>query len=177
MLRLLGILALGNLLFGGRRGRRALRRGLFLGGLLGYFASRNFDTERVKEDVQNAAHTVRRAAHDAEKAVRREVHDARRAAHRQEVEERLEEIRARAEARRAARSEVKAPTVPLARTSPKAPIAALPASAAPILDDSKNLVEELERNARTAAMAADVPVIEFPEEDDRYFSAKKYGYA
>ena len=43
--------------------------------------------------------------------------------------------------------------------------------------ENRELVEELERNARTAAMAADVPVIEFPEEDDRYFSAKKYGYA
>ena len=43
--------------------------------------------------------------------------------------------------------------------------------------ENRELVEELERNARTAAMASDVPVIEFPEEDDRYFSAKKYGYA
>ena len=43
--------------------------------------------------------------------------------------------------------------------------------------ENRELVEELERNARTAAMAADVPVIEFPEEDGRYFSAKKYGYA
>ena len=46
MLRLLGILSLGNLLFGGRHTRRALRRGLLLGALLGYFANRDFDMNR-----------------------------------------------------------------------------------------------------------------------------------
>ena len=35
MLRLLGILSLGNLLFGGHHHRRALRRGLLLGALVG----------------------------------------------------------------------------------------------------------------------------------------------
>jgi len=192
MLRLLGILTLGNLLLGGRRGRRAVRRGLLFGALLGLFASRNFDTEKAAEDVRNTARNARRAAReaaraarDAARAVRREIHDARRAEHRRETEERLEEIRARAEERRAARAAAAA--APAATAAPEAaapaapaaclPPVGLPASAAPILDDSKTLVEDLERDARTAAMAADVPMIEFPEEEsDKYYASRKYGY-
>ena len=40
--------------------------------------------------------------------------------------------------------------------------------------ENMELVLDLERDARTAAMAADVPTIEFPEEDDKYFSSRKY---
>lgn len=187
MLRLLGILAIGNLLFGGHHRRRALRRGLFLGGLLGYLASKHFDTEKVKEDARNAAENARRAAHDARhaareaaRAVRREIHDARRAERRQDVEERLEEIRARAEARRAARNEAATAaatttTTTTTTTAAALPPVGLPDSAIPILDDSKTLVEDLERDARTAAMAADVPMINFPEEaEEKYYSARKY---
>ena len=37
------------------------------------------------------------------------------------------------------------------------------------------IVRDLEKDAaRTAAMAANVPTMEFPEEDDKYFSARKY---
>ena len=37
------------------------------------------------------------------------------------------------------------------------------------------IVRDLEKDAaRTAAMAANVPTIEFPEEDDKYFSSRKY---
>ena len=40
--------------------------------------------------------------------------------------------------------------------------------------ENMELVLDLESDARTAAMAADVPTIEFPEEDDKYFSSRKY---
>ncbi|QUC66174.1 hypothetical protein [Aristaeella hokkaidonensis] len=40
--------------------------------------------------------------------------------------------------------------------------------------ENLELVLDLERDARTAAMAADVPTIEFPEEDEKYFSSRKY---
>ena len=39
---------------------------------------------------------------------------------------------------------------------------------------NRDLVDDLERDARTAAMVANVPTIQFPEEDDKYFSARKY---
>ena len=31
-------------------------------------------------------------------------------------------------------------------------------------------------DARTAAMAADVPTIDFPEEDEKYHASRRYGY-
>ena len=79
MLRLLGLLSLGNLLFGGRHHRRMLRRGLFFGAILGYLAHKDFDMEQVEEDARKAARTVKRTVHEAARAAKREIRDARRA--------------------------------------------------------------------------------------------------
>ena len=73
MLRLLGILTLGNLLFGGRHHRRALGRGLLFGALLGYLANRDFDADRVAEDIREKARKAKRTARDAVKAAKREI--------------------------------------------------------------------------------------------------------
>ena len=78
MFRLLGILSLGHLLFGGRHHHRALRRGLLFGVLLGYFANRDFDMNRVQEDAREAARKARRTAHEAARAARREIRNVRR---------------------------------------------------------------------------------------------------
>ena len=78
MLRLLGILSLGNLLFGGRHHRRALRRGLLLGALLGYAANRDFDLNRVQEDVRETAEKARRTVREAARAARKEIRNARK---------------------------------------------------------------------------------------------------
>ncbi|MBR5959446.1 MAG: hypothetical protein IKZ98_00490 [Clostridia bacterium] len=40
--------------------------------------------------------------------------------------------------------------------------------------ENLELVLDLERDARTATMAANVPTIEFPEDDEKYFSSRKY---
>ena len=40
-----------------------------------------------------------------------------------------------------------------------------------------DLVAELESDALTAAMAASVPTIDFPEEDVKYHASEKYGFA
>ena len=165
MLRLLGILSLGHLVFGGRHHRRALRRGLLLGALLGYLANRNFDAQRVREDVRETAGKVRRTAHEAVRAAKKEIREARKAEHDQRVAERLRTIQAEAEARRAAKE------------SRKAEVRALPVSGTNEAKEIRELAEELERDARTAAMAADVPVIHFPEEDGKYHASRKYGYA
>lgn len=103
MLRLLGILSLGHLLLGGRHHR--LRRGLFLGGLLGFLASRHFDTDRAAEDIRDAARNARRTAHDAA----RTAHDAARTA-RREIrhamhDRKVDEIHEKIDARRAEREE------------------------------------------------------------------------
>ena len=175
MLRLLGILLFGRLLFGGRH--HHLRRGLLFGALLGYLANRNFDMDRVAKDVHNAARNARRTAHDAVRTAKREFrrarHDRKAAeiherieARKAEREERLNALHAGIEARKARREENRDV---IAR--------ALPASGTNEAKVIRDLTEDLERDARTAAMAADVPTIEFPEEDEKYFSSRKYGYA
>ena len=171
MFRLLGILSLGHLLFGGGR-RRALRRGLLLGALLGYLANRNGGADRVAEKARETAREARRAARDAARAVRREIHDARRTESRRRTEEHLWQVHAEIDARRAERE---------ARRAERETAAAREAFALPECDtreakEIRELAEDLDRDARTAAMAASVPVIEFPEEDGRYHTERKYGY-
>ena len=183
MLRLLGILTLGNLLFGGRHHRRALRRGLLFGALLGYLANRDFDADRVAEDVRKAAGNVKRTAGDAVRAAKREIrkaeHDRRVAeihervdARRAEREERLNALHAGIEARKARREETRRAK----REQAARKVCALPVSGTNEAKVIRELTEDLERDARTAAMAADVPVIDFPEEDGKYHSTGKYGY-
>ena len=189
MLRLLGILSLGSLLFGGRR--RALRRGILLGAILGFLANRDFDMKRVKKDVREKARTaedtvrraVKAAKQEARKARREErdrriaehlntVHaeiEARKAERDRRTEERLNAIHAEVEARKARREQ---------RTAePAEEILTEPVSVADEAQVNRDLVEDLERDARTAAMAADVPTIDFPAEDEKYHSSAKYGYA
>ena len=177
MLRLLGILSLGHLFFGGRRHR--LCRGILFGALLGFLANRDFDMDRASEDARKAARNARRAAHDAVRAARREI---RKAAHDRKIteiheridarkaerEERLKAIHAEIEARKARKAEVPE-AEPVVR--------ALPVSGTNEAKEIRELAEGLEQDARTAAMAVNVPTIDFPDDEEKYFSAGKYGYA
>ena len=181
MLRLLGILSLGHLLFGGRHHR--LRRGILFGALLGFLANRNFDTDRVAEDVHQAARNVRRTAHDAVRTARQEIrkaaHDRKVAeihekidARKAEREERLKAIYAEIEARKARKAEDR--NTEYAQNV----VRALPVSGTNEAKEIRELAEGLERGARTAAMAANVPTIDFPDEGDgKYYPSGKYGYA
>ena len=189
MLRLLGILSLGNLLFGGRHHRHVLRRGLLLGGILGFLASRDFDLDRAEEDFRESARNAREEARKAVRAAKKEIREARKAVRERRIEERREIIHAGIEARKAARDERLEERMSAVRAEAEARKARreqpgnagtekIPA--APAGDEARinqELVEELERDARTAAMAASVPTIHFPEEEnEKYYSSGKYGY-
>ena len=175
MLRLLGILSLGHLLFGGRR--HHFRRGILLGALLGYLANMDFDADRVAEDVREKAGKVERAAREA-------VHAAKREFRKAEFDRRAEEIHEKAEARKAerkARMDALLAEVEARKAARKAHseqvVHALPTSGTNEAKVIRELAEDLEKDARTAAMAADVPTIDFPEDDEKYDSSRKYGYA
>ena len=73
MLRLLGILSMGNLLFGGQHHRRALRRGLLFGALLGFLAHNDFDSDRAEESIRKTARDVRKTVSKAARDIRREL--------------------------------------------------------------------------------------------------------
>lgn len=113
--------------------------------------------------------------------------DARRA----EREERLNALHAEIEARKARRAEarnevirntevqnaeVRSAEVRVAELD-QSTVRALPVCNTNEAKEIRELAEGLERDARTAAMAADVPTIDFPDEDGKYFSSGKYGYA
>ena len=175
MLRLLGILSLGHLLFGGRRHR--LLRGILFGVLLGHLAEKDFHTERVMETIREtgrkAGRAARKAVRAAEKEIRKAAHDRRNREIRSRIdtrkaarEERLHALHAETEAKKAARN---------AETKQKE-VYALPVSGLNETKAIRELQEDLERNSRSAAMAANVPTIRFPEEDEKYFSSRKYGY-
>ena len=70
------------------------------------------------------------------------------------------------EARKAIREQMKSGTIEEEQAEPVIPV-----------DEAlmnRIIVRDLEKDAaRTATMAANVPTIEFPEEDDKYFSARK----
>ena len=178
MLRLLGILTLGNLLFGGRHRGRALRRGLLFGALLGLFARNGFDTDRTAEEIREKAGKAERAAREAVRTARREI---RRAAHDRkitEIHERIDARRAEREERlKAVHAEIEARKARKTGNGPENSGRALPASGVNEAKAIRELTEELERDARTAAMAADVPTIDFPEDDGKYHSSRKYGFA
>lgn len=176
MFRLLGILTLGNLLFGGRHHHRTLRRGLFLGALLGYLSNRDFDMKRVREEARETARKVRKEARKASRTIREEIRNARKAEHDQRMEDRLNTIRAEMEARKAGRETRRAePEVRNDETT--AEVRALPVAGINEAKEIRELVEDMAKNAGTAAMAADVPTIDFPEDVEKYYASRKYGTA
>ena len=176
MLRLLGLLSLGHLIFGGRR---RFCRGLLFGALLGYLANRDFDGGRVAEDVRRKARKAERAAREAVRAARREIRKVGHAQRTEEIhekidarkaerEERLKAIHAGIEARKARKEQTR---------EPETTVRALPVSGLHEAKEIRELAEDPERDARTAAMAANVPTIDFPEGNGKYDSSRKYGYA
>ena len=97
----------------------------------------------------------------------------------QEIAEHLGAVRAEIAERKAEREQRKAaPETAAVPGRETVPAAEKEVHAAPVLDYNPNeeLVAELERNARTAAMAADVPTIHFPEEDGKYNASEKHLY-
>lgn len=62
----------------------------------------------------------------------------------------------------------------LEKTESVREVKAEPVTADNEAQENLELVLDLERDARTAVMAADVPTIEFPEDDEKYFSSRKY---
>ena len=176
MLRLLGILTLGHLIFGGRHHR--FRRGILFGALLGYLANKNFDAGRVAEDVREKAEKAKKAARKAMKAAEKEIRRA-------EYDHRVHEIRERADARRAARedrlnalhAEIEAKKAARKAEARRKEVYALPVSGLNEAKVIQELAEDLEKNSCAAAMAANVPTIDFPEDDEKYFSSRKYSCA
>lgn len=194
MLRLLGILGLGHLLLGGRRHSRALRGGLLFGLLFGILARNDSDREQMEQGLHEKGRMVREKARDVRRSVRhavkeakKEIRNRRRREREQAAADRLETIHAEREARRTERKQIladrleaihaerearrtkeKRMTAPAVQAKPAEP-AETPENRAPLSGP--------ERHAGMAAILANVPTLQFPEDDPKYHSARKYGYA
>ena len=173
MLRLLGILSLGHLIFGGRHHR--LRRGILFGVLLGYLADKDFDVKRAAEDVRKKAEKATKTARKAVKAAKKEIRRAEHDHHVNEIREKVNARRAAHENRlNALHDEIEAKKAARKAEAKRKEVYALPVSGLNEAKAIRELAEDLERNSCTAAMAANVPTLEFPEEDEKYVSSRKY---
>ena len=125
---------------------------ILLGVLLALCIRNNFNTQGVAKDLRGIARTVRKIVKDLARTIRRAARDAGK------------------------QSGVSRESAP----AQEATMTAAPAAYEPVQADElkeKELPEEPELHARTAAMMADVPVIAFPKDDPKYDSSKKYMYA
>lgn len=132
---------------------------IILGTLLVLCVRNHFDMQGVGKDVRGIAKLVRKIARELARAVRRAVKEAqsqpavsRAAAEGAEGAAQAESAAAQAES--AALAEVKAET------------------------PQENVIpQEAEGDTGIAAMLANVPTIDFPKEDPKYDSSRKYMYA
>ena len=124
---------------------------LLLGALLFLFVRNHFDLQGVTRDIQKIARSVRKIVRDLVRTVRHAVRDAKKES---------------TETRKTVREQE--------NPADKAPVTAAAQAEAP---REKELLKDLEQQARTAAMLVNVPTISFPEDDPKYDSSKKYMYA
>ncbi len=189
MLRLLGILALGNMISGGHHHRRLARhlgRDLLLGALLGYLAAGR-GGRHVEEDLREAARSAEKSVQNAAGKVKKELRDARKAEHERRIAEHLDAVHTEIAARKAAReeclnalrAEIEAGNEQheFGKNSREPGMRDERSDGSSEAETIRALVTDLERDARAAAAAAAVPTIQFPEEEEKYHSSGKYGYA
>lgn len=121
-------------------------------GVFAFLLIRNhFELQGVAKDVRMIARSVRKIAKDLIRTVRQAVKDAKKEA---------------AETRETAPEQISKVT----EVHEEQP-------AQPEAQQNDDLLKDLEKNARTAAMMASVPTIDFPKDDPKYDSSKKYMYA
>lgn len=125
---------------------------LFVMGVLVVLLVRNnFNVQGVANDIRRIARSAAKIVRDLAGEIRRSVKDAKK---------------------ETAKTRQAAPEQPV--TVEAAPVAE---PVQPEVQQNNELLKEMERNARTAVMLADVPTLDFPKDDPKYDSSRKYKYA
>ena len=124
---------------------------ILLGVLIVLFVRNNFNTQGVAKDIRRIAGSVRQIVMELVRAVRGMVKDAKK-----------ETAEARTESPEQVSETVEVPAAEPVRAE---------------VQQNSEMLQELEQNARTAAMLANVPTIDFPQDDQKYDSSRKYSYA
>ena len=122
---------------------------LLLGVLFVLLVRNNFNTEGVKKDIRRIVKAVRQIARDLARTVRQAAREARKESRKAVPEQHSTE------------SELPVPEPARAEAQ----------------ENNNELLKELKQTARTAAMLANVPTLNFPKDDPKYDSSRKYRYA
>ena len=133
---------------------------LLFGAFLYLLIKNQFDMQGVKKDARKIAKAIMKALQGAGKTIHNAVDEAKK----QKAEKAVAQaVRQAAEAVQAAPAQP-APEVRAATVSPET-------------RENNQLLKDLEQHSSIAAMLANVPVLNFPEDDPKYDSSRKYNYA
>ena len=130
---------------------------LLFGAFLYLLIKNQFDMQGVKKDARKIAKAIMNALQGAGKTIHNAVDEAKK------QKAAAQAVRQAAEAVQAAPAQP-APEVRAVTVSPET-------------RENNQLLKDLEKNSSIAAMLANVPVLNFPEDDPKYDSSRKYNYA
>ena len=133
---------------------------LLFGAFLYLLIKNQFDMQGVKKDARKIAKAIMKALQGAGKTIHNAVDEAKK--------QKAEKAAAQA-VRQAAEAVQAAPAQP----APEARAVTV----SPETQENNQLLKDLEKNSSIAAMLANVPVLNFPEDDPKYDSSRKYNYA
>ena len=128
---------------------------LLFGAFLYLLIKNQFDMQGVKKDARKIAKYLMNALRGAGKTIHSAVDEAKKQ-------------KAAAQAvRQAAEAVQSAPAQPAPEVR----------AVSPETRENNQLLKDLEQHSSIAAMLANVPVLNFPEDDPKYDSSRKYNYA
>ncbi len=128
---------------------------LLFGAFLYLLIKNQFDMQGVKKDAHKIAKAIMKALQGAGKTI----HGA--------VEEAKKQKAAAQAVRQAAEAVQAAPAQPAPEVR----------AVSPETRENNQLLKDLEQHSSIASMLASVPVLNFPEDDPKYDSSRKYNYA
>ena len=131
---------------------------LLFGAFLYLLIKNQFDMQGVKKDARKIAKAIMKALQGAGKTIHNAVDEAKK---QKAGKAAAQAVRQAAEAVQAAPAQ----PAPEVRT------------VSPETRENNQLLKDLEKNSSIAAMLANVPVLNFPEDDPKYDSSRKYNYA
>ena len=123
---------------------------IMLGVLAVLFVRNHYDVQGVKKDLRGIARTVRKAVQELIQAISQGVNEAKKE-------------------KTARETAVKAEKIPVQEAPAAAPVQVHAET-----EKNNELLKELEQKAMSATMLANVPTIDFPADDPKYDSSRKY---
>ena len=128
---------------------------LLFGAFLYLLIKNQFDMQGVKKDARKIAKYLMKALQGAGKTI----HNA------------MDEAKKQKAAAQAARQAAEAVQAAPAQPAPEV------RAVSPETRENNQLLKDLEQHSSIASMLASVPVLNFPEDDPKYDSSRKYNYA